>query len=133
MVLCATLLALFAASPAWAAEFEVTEEGDPAPDGCSPGDCSLREAIIASNAAADADEINLPAGAYELSIAGVEEDAAATGDLDITGDLTINGAGAGSTTVNANQTDRVFHIGITTTNITVEMSGLTVTGGQDEQ
>ncbi len=58
--------------------------------------CSLREAIINANnnntsgsidcvsGAAGVDEIVLPAGTYTLSIAGRSEDAAATGDLDIT-------------------------------------------------
>ena len=56
------------------------------------GDCSLREAIESANtdAAADAcfpgsgpDVIAVPAGTYTLSIAGANEDANATGDLDI--------------------------------------------------
>src|SRR4051794_617388 len=32
----------------------VTRPDDPAPNGCAPDDCSLREAIIAANAAAGA-------------------------------------------------------------------------------
>ena len=56
------------------------------------GPGSLRQAIIDSNAHPGADAIALPAGTYTLSIAGTGENAAATGDLDITGGLTITGA-----------------------------------------
>ena len=47
---------------------------------------SLREAVIAANSDsnADNDTINLPAGTYTLSLTGTGEDAAATGDLDLT-------------------------------------------------
>ena len=62
----------------------------------APGNnvCTLRAAIQESNALAGADSITLPAGTYILGIAGDGEDASATGDLDIIGDLTINGAGS---------------------------------------
>src|SRR3990170_5334510 len=58
------------------------------------GDCSLREAIQAANtdtavdacpAGSGADTITLPAGTYNLTMAGTGGDANATGDLDITG------------------------------------------------
>jgi len=41
----------------------------------------------------------VPAGTYTLTIPGANEDANQTGDLDITSDLTINGAGAHSTVI----------------------------------
>ena len=44
----------------------------------------------------------LTAGIFTLTIAGADENAAATGDLDITQDVTINGAGAGSTIIDGN-------------------------------
>ena len=49
-------------------------------------------------------------GTYTLTNAGAGEDNAATGDLDIHGGLTIKGAGANSTTIDANSLDRVFQI-----------------------
>jgi CSLREA domain-containing protein len=85
----------------------------------SDGDCSLREAIEAANTdtAVDAcmagsghDYITLPACTYTLAIAGVGEDNNQTGDLDILDDLTIYGAGAETTIVDANAIDRVLHI-----------------------
>jgi CSLREA domain-containing protein len=99
------------------------------------GDCSLREAIIAANedrvvdacpAGNGADTIILPAGTYTLTIAGGNEDEAATGDWDITEDLTLNGAGRANTTIDANGLARAFHIlGITDMHI----SGVTITNG----
>ena len=65
------------------------------------GTCSLREAIQAANTDAvvdaciggsGADVIVVPAGTYTLTLPGADEDANHTGDLDITDDLTINGA-----------------------------------------
>jgi CSLREA domain-containing protein len=82
------------------------------------GDCSLREAIQAANANAavdacpagsGADTITLAAGTYTLALAGAPEDANASGDLDITETLTISGAGAATTSVDANRLDRALH------------------------
>ena len=62
---------------------------------------SLRHAVLQANASEEADTIVLGRGAYDLSIAGSGEDAAATGDLDIVGTLTIRGAGQRKTTIDA--------------------------------
>ena len=87
---------------------------------------SLRQAIIDANASATtADTIILPAGNYILTRAGAGEDNCLTGDLDIKGPLTINGAGAGSTVVDAAGLDRVFH----TYNYVITLSGMTIQGG----
>ena len=104
---------------------------------------SLREAIIAANNTAGADDITLPAGTYTLTIAGQLEDAGATGDLDISDDLTITGAGAATTIVqagtnNTNGIDRVFDvigetgIGIgtpSTFTVTTVLEGMTIRFG----
>ena len=58
----------------------------------SLGRTSLRAAIMEANALACADSIALPPGTYAINLIGADEDAAATGDLDITDDLTITGA-----------------------------------------
>jgi|SRR5262245_12801566 len=56
------------------------------------GNCTLREAIIAANtdaavdacpAGSGADVVVVPAGTYTLTLTGANEDAAASGDLDI--------------------------------------------------
>ena len=105
----ALMLIFSYAQPASAATFTVTKTAD-TNDGTCDADCSLREAIVAANAAGGADTIDLPAGTYTLSIAGAGEDAAATGDLDITDDLTITGVGSGTTIIDAAMIDRVFHV-----------------------
>ena len=88
---------------------------------------SLRSAIMEANALAGADSIILPTGTYTLSIAGVFENLAATGDLDVTDSLTISGAGADLTIVDADGIDRVFDVAASTT---VNFHNLTITGGQ---
>ena len=99
------------------------------------GACSLREAIRAANldvrvdacrAGSGADRIRLPAGTYTFAIAGVDEDAASTGDLDITANLTITGAGRDLTILDAAALDRVFDI---LAPASVTMTDLTITGG----
>ncbi len=95
--------------PAFAANFTVTKITD-TNDGVCDADCSLREAIGAANALPGADTVTVPAGTYTLSIAGTGEDANATGDLDITSPLTINGAGAASTIIDGGSIDRVIEV-----------------------
>ena len=74
------------------------------------GSCTLRAAIMEANATAGADTITLPAGTYTLAIAGTGEDAAKTGDLDITSDLTITGEGADTSIIDGGGIDRVIHV-----------------------
>src|SRR5262245_43107886 len=74
------------------------------------GHISLRSAVQATNAQGGANTIILPGGTFTLRLAGPGEDAAATGDLDIRGDLTIKGKTASSTVVDGNNLDRVFHV-----------------------
>ena len=97
-------------------------------DGIGVGGVSLREAIIEANSNGEADTINLPAGTYTLSLAGRNENAGATGDLDILADgtLTIVGAGEGTTTIDGAGIDRVFDL---QAGANLEISDLTVTGG----
>lgn len=99
------------------------------------GDCSLREAIQAANldiaidactAGSGIDTITVPAGIYTLSILGTGEDANATGDIDITSNLTVNGAGATSTFINGGAIDRVFEVGL---GATAQINGVTIQNG----
>ncbi|MEO8275830.1 MAG: choice-of-anchor Q domain-containing protein [Thermoanaerobaculia bacterium] len=95
------LLLLGSAAPASAFDFIVTRYNDPAPDGCLPDDCSLREAVIAANATSDADRILLSAGVYTLTLFGSNEDFAAAGDLDLRESVEILGVAAGVTILDA--------------------------------
>lgn len=104
-------------APAQGVRFAVDEKADGVD--AAPGDgvcataterCTLRAAIMEANALAGPSTIVLPAGTYMLKIGGFGEDAAASGDLDITGELTIVGAGPGLTFVQAGRDDRAFDI-----------------------
>jgi CSLREA domain-containing protein len=131
-ILLALFLAAAAIRPALGAGavFVVTRTDDPAPDGCAVGDCSLREAIIAANATEAADTITLPGGTYALTRAGAAEDAASTGDLDITRDLTINASGPTSPIIDAGGLDRVIHArDASFTGITVAINGVVLQHG----
>jgi len=95
---------------AYAASYTVTRGDDPAPVGCTPTDCSLREAVIAANANPGPDTITLPPDTYILSIPGTGEDLAQTGDLDITESVNINGAGPSTTIIDGDRIDSVFEV-----------------------
>jgi CSLREA domain-containing protein len=136
----ALLLSLSAcAETSLAATITVTATTD---DNTANGTCTLREAIIEANADSQAatadcvfdtaqpfgdDTITLQAGMYELSLAGIGEDAAATGDLDITGPLRLKGAGAGVSVIDANSIDRAFHV--VNSGVSVTFEALTVREG----
>ncbi len=110
-----------------AATFTVTKTAD-TNDGTCDSDCSLREAVIAANGAAGLDVVAIPAGLYTLTIVGVGEDLALTGDLDLREAVTISGAGVGSTFVDGNSTDRIFHTPTLITG-TVTFQNLTIQNG----
>jgi CSLREA domain-containing protein len=122
VVLLSLALTFCLAAPASAATFTVNTTADTeVVDGCGINpQCSLRDAITAASAA-DGNVVAIPAGTFELNIPDV------LGDLDIGADMTITGAGARQTVVDANELSRVF--AITSAGDTVSISGLTVTGG----
>jgi len=117
--------------------FTVDVEND-IPD-LNPGDgvcaaalsfCSLRAAVMEANASDGDHVIILPAGTYRLTNAGAAEDAAVTGDLDITdffNTLVIRGAGPGLSVINGEGIDRVFQVLGSTT---LQLEGLTVVNGR---
>jgi predicted outer membrane repeat protein len=88
---------------------------------------SLRQAIIDANTNSGTDTITFVGnGTYTLTLTGTGEDAAATGDLDITDDLILIGNGTGSTVIDGGGNDRVFHLLGTST---ATMSGITIQSG----
>ncbi len=106
-------------------------DDDPTATACTgvANDCSLRGAIIASNADAFLDTITLPAGTYTLTVVGTSENDALDGDLDVQGDLTINGADQSTTIINGNGVvtgENVFHL---FGGYTVEFNDLQIRGG----
>lgn len=104
----------------------VTRTTDPSPGQCLPNDCSQREAIMGANNTPGRDVIKLPAGVYTLTQTGPGEDAGGTGDIDITDDLTIIGAGAANTIIDGGKLDRVFHVH---KGVKAEFNGITIRNG----
>ncbi len=105
-------------------QFVVTKTAD-TNDGVCNADCSLREAVAATNAAATPDNaIVFDAGVFAspqiITLAG--------GELDIVNDATlfINGPGSGLLTINGNNQSRVFTIQPVAN---VAISGVTISGG----
>jgi CSLREA domain-containing protein len=103
------------------------------------GACTLRAAIQETNALPGADTVIVPAGTYILTIPGRGETASATGDLDITDNLTVAGAGAANTVVEpctpspptapCGGIDRLFHVDPNAAGINVTISGMTIQNG----
>ncbi len=107
------------------ADILVTKTADTNDGACTGTDCSLREAVIRANVCAGTQTIRIPAGTYTLTHAGSDEDAAATGDLDITDNVTI--LGDGNPVIDGNATDRIFHI---FPGATANLSGLILQNGR---
>jgi CSLREA domain-containing protein len=89
-------------------------DADPADGVCrtASGDCTLRAAMMQANFATGPNTIIVPPGVYLITRVGYDDDAL-VGDLDIKHDLTIQGAGSGTTIVDGNGSvthDRVFQI-----------------------
>ncbi|HPH97579.1 MAG TPA: Calx-beta domain-containing protein [Anaerolineaceae bacterium] len=89
--------------------------------------CTLRAAIqTANNNGNGADTILLPPWTYFLTRDGAYENAANTGDLDITEALTLTGSGANVTIVQSSVSDRVFEI---RNSAAVTLAGITIQNG----
>jgi cysteine-rich repeat protein len=107
-------LATVVAIPVGAATFSVSSTDDAidaAPGdgvcetGAGNGICTLRAGILEANALPGPDTIALPAGTYRIMLTPPEHfvpDPPEIGDFDITGDLTIIGAGAERTAIDGN-------------------------------
>ena len=94
----------------------------------APADCTLRGAISKINADPyQSYSIQIPGKEYVFSLSGRKEDENAYGDLDIHRNITIMGAEAGTTIINGNTFDRIFHIH---SGAIVEFSDLTIKNGK---
>jgi hypothetical protein len=134
LILLAAVLAVHVFVPLTEASvFEVDRFDDPFPaQTCASGvavDCSLREAVITANNTAGPDIIIVPAGTYTLTRAGAAEDAAVSGDLDVTEAARFEGAGMALTVIDGGGPgvldDRIIDIH----GVEVEIDGVTITGG----
>jgi CSLREA domain-containing protein len=133
------LLICWPASVVSAATFTVNSQDDladaaPGDGNCistGPGVCTLRAAIMEANALAGADTIEVPAGLYVLTKSGNDANNGSAGDLDISSDVTIVGAGARTTIIDGDgalSEDRVFDIGpLGAANVSI--SGVTIRNG----
>lgn len=129
---------LFLALSANAATFVVNTTNDTVD--ATPGDgtcadassaCSLRAAISEANALAGDDTITVPAGTYTQTLVAANDDANAGGDWDIASNITINGADAATTFLQAaatagTATERVLNI----RSGTVTISNVTIRNGR---
>jgi hypothetical protein len=116
------VLALLVCVPASASAdtYTVTRTDDPAPSGCLPGDCSLREALNASNASTTVDDVVVvPAVAtsYEVNFESKP--------LEIEDEVEVLGAGADRVIIKGTDKAQVFNNGAPG----VLLVGLTITGG----
>ena len=124
--------ALLTGPLALAATFNVNDVNDvidanPGDGVCATagGVCTLRAAIDEANALAGNDNINVPAGTYTT-----------TNDLDITGTVSITGAGSATTIIDGGGNDRVFDVQVgssATLSLMTIRNGDATTGGDGDQ
>lgn len=116
-----------AAAPAHAASVNVTTQADDSDSaGCSSGLLdpgpdglwSLREAVCFANATGGPDTIALPAGVYTLNA-----------PLEITGDVSISGAGMNATTIDASATQKAIEAYSFVGSMELGLDQLTIVGG----
>jgi len=117
----ALLLALILPASLQAAVFIPNKTAD-TNDGACDSDCSLREAITAANQTPGEDVILLHAGTYTLTASGP-----ANGNLQILGDITLMGDGAGSTIIDGGGLGGIFYV---SSNTTVQIQDVTLRNGR---
>ncbi len=118
--------ALLGANLVWAATFVVNNRFDAGTGGCTSGECTLREAIIAANATATADTINF---SFRAQFGPTQILIQPTSALPtITQPLTINGYSVEGASVNTDPdaSNAVLRIRIDGLNAGVSASGISV-------
>ncbi|HEX6229994.1 MAG TPA: choice-of-anchor Q domain-containing protein [Solirubrobacterales bacterium] len=121
-VLSAVAGLLLVVAPAQAVTYTVTRTDDPAPGPCLPADCSLREALNASNESTTVDDlVEVPAATerYDVDLGG----------LPINDEVEVRGEGADRVILDAEGNSPVVSIGGGAS--AAVLVGLTITGGED--
>lgn len=106
------------AAGAEALTYGVTTTADSNSGTCTPGACTLRQAVEAANASSGPDQVSLPNGEYSLTF----------GQLPIVDDLAISGGGAGSVAIVSDGSSRVIAIGSAAYSLTIK--GVRISGGR---
>jgi CSLREA domain-containing protein len=119
----AAAAALVLPSAAQATAISVTTASDTV---ASDGVCSLREAVQAANTDAPVGDCPAGSGADQISL-GATPYTLMAGQLDVTSELTITGAGAAATTIDGNHNGRVLNV---TSAGKLTIDGILVTGGK---
>src|SRR6188472_793361 len=112
---------LLGAATASAQTYTVTRTDDPIPGACEPGDCSLREAVMASNGTTSVDDVVVvPANPspYVIQYEFLS--------FFISDETEVRGAGANQTVVKGDGQESIFAVG---TGIKATLSGMTITNG----
>lgn len=123
VALAVLVLSGLALTPAVADTFQV-DRFDDAAGPCDPGDCSLREALLAAEATPGTHTVTLPPGIHTLSIPEVTPGSLDEGDLEIL-NFDVEIVAPRGATVDAQGTDRVFRF----LNSSSRIEGLTISGG----
>lgn len=108
---------------AYAATITVESFGDGVADPahCPGASCTLRDAIAKASAG---DKITFNMSGFPTATITLTQ-----GELVIDKNLTIQGPGSAILTIDANHASRIFRVGVYITNITVSISGMTITNG----
>jgi CSLREA domain-containing protein len=110
-------------SPAFGADYTVNNTYDPGDGSCTPGGCTLREAVTYANAHPGPDNIQFQSGLSGTITLGIY------GELPITGPTYIYGPGPDVLTVSGNHTSRIFNVDPTTAGNVVFIYGLSMVNG----
>lgn len=124
------------AAPSLAIEFTVdavvdTLDANPGDGICADtlGSCSARAAVQETNALTGADLIRFGSAIFTLSRSGIGENQAFLGDLDVTDDLDLVGAGSALTRIDGGGLDAVLDLLRPGAAIHVRIEGMTLQGG----
>lgn len=93
------------------------------------GGCTLRAALMESNAIAGADRILLAPGTITLSLSGISEDASASGDLDVLDAVEIIGPDSATTVLDGAQLDRLIDLHNSAAGL-IRLQGLSLRNGR---